>query len=76
MVISTSSAGSSGGTFLPGKEDEIILFLAVRDVLELLSPCTGTSKLGPYCFALVPWADAAPSLSAITQEHSEHWPWL
>lgn len=35
MVISTSSAGSSRGVFLSGEEGEIILFLAVRDVLEL-----------------------------------------
>lgn len=32
MVVSTSSAGSSGGIFLSGKENEIILFLAVGDV--------------------------------------------
>lgn len=32
MVVSTSSAGSSGGIFLSGKKNEIILFLAVGDV--------------------------------------------
>lgn len=37
MVVSTSSAGSSGGIFLSGKENEIILFLAVGDVFALLS---------------------------------------
>ena len=76
MVISTSSAGSSGFIFLYGKEGEIVLFLAVGDVLERLSPCTGTSKLAPCCFALVPWADAALGLSTFIQEQSEHSPWL
>lgn len=71
MVISTSSAGSSGDIFLSGKEDEIILSLAVGDVLERLNPCTGTSKVAPGCFPWVPWADAALGLSVFIQEHSE-----
>lgn len=69
MVISTSSARSSGDIFLSEK-DEIVLFLTVRDVLEHLSPCAGSSKLALCYFSSVPSAGAARGLSVFTQERS------
>lgn len=73
MVISTGSAGSSGGIFLSGKENWNNSVPGCK-CLERSSPCTGTSKLTLCCFALVLWAEAALSLSVFI--HSEHWPWL
>lgn len=64
MVIGTSSAGSTGGIFLSGKEDEIILFLAAGGVLEHLISCTGTSKLAPGKW--VPQASGCPGLMQLS----------
>lgn len=76
MVISTSSAGSSGGTFLSGREDETILFLAVGNVSECCKPHPGISELAPCSSALVAQPEAPLSLSVSNQEHSEHGLWL
>lgn len=50
MVVSTSSAGSSGAILLSGKENEIILFLAVGEVFGAFWSLYRNLKTWPVLF--------------------------